>query len=59
MGEHRTRAAGVDTTLIRMPYAEHAFDLRSGSIGNQLVRQTMLQFLQTHDLAARGNGAQQ
>ena len=55
----RARAAGVDTTLIRMPYAEHAFDLRSGSIGNQLVRQTMLQFLQTHDLAARGNGAQQ
>lgn len=46
----RAKAAGIDTRLIRMPYAEHAFDLRSGSIGNQLVRQAMLQFLQTHGL---------
>lgn len=46
----KARAAGVDTSLIRMPYAEHSFDLRSGSIGNQLVRQAMLQFLQQHDL---------
>lgn len=48
----RTRAAGVDVQVIRMPYAEHAFDLRSGSIGNQLVRQAMLRFLRQHGLAA-------
>jgi acetyl esterase len=44
------RAAGVNTRLIRMPYAEHAFDLRSGGIGNQLVRQSMLGFLADHGL---------
>lgn len=43
--ERRARAAGVETRLIRMPFAEHSFDLRSGGIGNQMVRQTMLQFL--------------
>ncbi len=41
----KARATGVDMRLIRMPYAEHAFDLRSGSIGNQMVRQSMLRFL--------------
>ncbi len=41
----KARSAGVPTQLIRMPYAEHSFDLRSGSIGNQMVRQVMLQFL--------------
>jgi acetyl esterase len=46
----KAKAAGVETRLIRMPYAEHAFDLRSGGIGNQLVRQTMLQFLEAHGL---------
>ncbi len=46
----RAKAAGVPTRLIRMPYAEHSFDLRSGGIGNQLVRQTMLQFLTAHGL---------
>ena len=48
--EAKARAAGITTRLIRMPYAEHAFDLRSGSIGSQLVRQTMLQFLEAHGL---------
>jgi acetyl esterase len=48
--EATARAAGIDTRLIRMPYAEHAFDLRSGSVGSQLVRQTMLQFLEMHCL---------
>jgi acetyl esterase/lipase len=41
----KAEAAGVKTRLIKMPYAEHAFDLRSGGIGNQMVRQVMLQFL--------------
>ncbi|RYE70571.1 MAG: alpha/beta hydrolase [Rhizobiaceae bacterium] len=48
----RTRAAGVDLRMIRMPFAEHAFDLRSGSIGNQMVRQVMLRFLEEHGLRA-------
>jgi acetyl esterase len=43
--EAKARAAGVRTRLIKMPFAEHAFDLGSGSIGNQLVRQSMLRFL--------------
>jgi len=46
----QARAAGIDTRLVRMPYAEHSFDLRSGSIGNQMVRQVMLGFLQKHGL---------
>jgi acetyl esterase len=41
----KAKAAGIKTRLIKMPYAEHAFDLRSGGIGNQMVRQTMLRFL--------------
>ncbi len=41
----KVRAAGVKTQLIRMPYAEHSFDLRSGGIGSQMVRQVMLKFL--------------
>ena len=43
--EAKARAAGVKTQLITMPYAEHSFDLKSNSIGNQMVRQTMLKFL--------------
>ncbi len=46
----KARAAGIEARLIRMPYAEHSFDLRSGSVGNQMVRQVMLQFLETHGL---------
>ena len=48
--EAAARGAGVKTQLIRMPYAEHSFDLRSGGIGNQMVRQTMLGFLAEHGL---------
>ena len=40
-------AAGIVTQVIRVPHAEHSFDIRSGNIGNQLVRQTVLQFLAT------------
>ncbi len=46
----KARASGVDARLIRMPFAEHGFDLRSGSIGNQLVRQVTLHFLEDHGL---------
>lgn len=48
--ETKARAAGIATRLIKMPYAEHAFDLGSGSIGNQLVRQSMLRFLDEHGM---------
>ena len=48
--EAAARGAGVKTKLIRMPYAEHSFDLRSGNIGNQMVRQAMLGFLVEHGL---------
>lgn len=48
--EAKVRAAGVKTRLIKMPFAEHAFDLRSGNIGSQLVRQSMLKFLEEQGL---------
>jgi acetyl esterase len=48
--EAKAKAAGIKTRLIKMPYAEHAFDLRSGGIGNQLVRQSILQFLDEQGL---------
>ncbi len=48
--EKQARAAGIKTQLIKMPYAEHAFDLRSGGIGNQMVRQVMLKFLREQGL---------
>ncbi|MBV1689000.1 alpha/beta hydrolase [Novosphingobium sp. G106] len=48
----RARAAGIDMQMIRMPYAEQAFDLRSGSIGNQMVREVMLRFLNQKGLRA-------
>jgi acetyl esterase/lipase len=46
----RAQAVGVTTQLIRLPFSEHAFDLTSGSIGNQLVRQSTLRFLEEHGL---------
>lgn len=46
----KARNVGVDTRVVRMPYAEHGFDLRSGSIGNQFVRQAILQAMYAHGL---------
>ena len=51
----KASAAGIKTRLIVMPHAEHSFDLRSGSIGNQMVRQIMLQWMQQHGLGAGGS----
>jgi acetyl esterase/lipase len=48
--EQQARDAGIQTQLIKVPYAEHAFDLRSGSIGSQLVRQSMLKFLRSNGM---------
>jgi acetyl esterase len=43
-------AAGVDARVIAFPYGEHSFDQPGGSIGSQLVRQAILQFLASHGL---------
>lgn len=47
-------AVGVEARVIAFPYGEHSFDQRSGSVGNQLLRQAILQFLASHGLAPRG-----
>lgn len=49
----KARAAAIDAQVIVVPYAEHAFDLKGGSIGSQLVREGTLRFLMKHGLAPR------
>ena len=44
------KGKGVKATLQIMPFAEHSFDLPSGGIGNQFVRQSMAQFLEKQGL---------
>ena len=41
----RAQASGIPVRLIAFPYGEHSFDQVSGSIGNQLVRGAVVQFL--------------
>jgi acetyl esterase/lipase len=50
----RARAAGVDVTVVRIPWANHAYDQwASGSLGNQ-ARLTITQhYLSRHGLTAR------
>jgi acetyl esterase/lipase len=43
-----TRAAGVDTALVVLPYSDHDFDLTFGAIGHQIKLQAFDQFLRTH-----------
>jgi acetyl esterase len=45
------RAAGVDVELVAVPYADHVFDGRPGSIGQQAYRQLTAQWLRAHGLA--------
>jgi|RhiMetStandDraft_4_1073278.scaffolds.fasta_scaffold32625_2 acetyl esterase/lipase len=45
------RAAGVDVKLVAVPYADHVFDGRPGSIGQQAYRQLTAQWLRAHGLA--------
>jgi dipeptidyl aminopeptidase/acylaminoacyl peptidase len=47
----RARAAGVDVELVSVPYADHVFDGRTGSIGQQAYRQLTLKWLRDHGLA--------
>ncbi|MDT5240291.1 MAG: acetyl esterase [Mycobacterium sp.] len=45
------RAAGVDVELVAVPYADHVFDGRSGSIGQQAYRQLTAKWLRDHGQA--------
>jgi acetyl esterase/lipase len=44
----RARAAGVDVNLVAVPYADHVFDGRRGSIGEQAYRQLTARWLRDH-----------
>jgi acetyl esterase len=44
----RARAAGVDVELVGVPYADHGFDGRRGSIGEQAYRQLTARWLRDH-----------
>jgi acetyl esterase len=44
----RARAAGVDVELVGVPHADHVFDGRRGSIGEQAYRQLTARWLRDH-----------
>lgn len=45
----RARAAGVDVEVVSVPHADHVFDARTGSIGQQAYRQLTAAWLRDHD----------
>jgi acetyl esterase/lipase len=47
----RARAAGVEVELVTVPYADHVFDARPGSLGQQAFRQLTAQWLRDHGQA--------
>lgn len=47
----QARAAGVDVELVAVPYADHVFDGRTGSIGQQAYRQLTMKWLLDHGQA--------
>jgi acetyl esterase/lipase len=47
----QARAAGVNVELVAVPYADHAFDQRRGSIGEQAYRQLTARLLRDHGQA--------
>jgi acetyl esterase/lipase len=47
----RAMAAGVDVDLVSVPYADHVFDGRRGSIGQQAYRQLTVRWLREHGQA--------
>jgi acetyl esterase/lipase len=47
----RARATGVDVELVAVPYADHVFDGRHGSIGQQAYRQLTARWLRDHGQA--------
>ena len=46
----QVRAAGAEARVIVFPFAEHAFDDQSGTIGSQFVRIKSVQFLAAHGM---------
>lgn len=42
------RGAGIDVQLVSVPYADHVFDARTGSIGQQAYRQLTARWLRDH-----------
>ena len=44
----RAGAAGVEVELVAVPYADHVFDGRPGSIGQQAYRQVTARWLGDH-----------
>ena len=47
----QAREAGVDVELVAVPYADHVFDARPGSIGQQAYRQLTARWLRSHGQA--------
>jgi acetyl esterase len=47
----QARALGVDASVVSIPYADHVFDQRKGSIGEQTFRQLTAAWLRTHGQA--------
>jgi acetyl esterase len=47
----QARAAGVDVELVAVPYADHVFDERTGSVGQQAYRQLTAKWLREHGQA--------
>ena len=47
----RARGAGIDVELVAVPYADHVFDARRGSIGQQAYRQLTARWLREHGQA--------
>jgi acetyl esterase len=47
----QARAAGVDVELVAVPYADHVFDGRTGSVGQQAYRQLTAEWLRDHGQA--------
>jgi acetyl esterase/lipase len=45
------RAMGVDVELVAVPYADHVFDARTGSVGQQAYRQLTAKWLREHGQA--------
>jgi acetyl esterase len=47
----QARTAGVDAELVALPYADHVFAGRPGSIGQQAYRQLTAKWLRDHGQA--------
>jgi acetyl esterase/lipase len=47
----QARAVGVDVELVAVPYADHVFDERAGSVGQQAYRQLTAKWLRDHGQA--------